>query len=145
MIEHPNKKIMSEAIKFGLKKSTVGVIITQGDKIIIKTGGKIFSKEHDVTGHSEIVAIRNACKKLGTHELKDCWLYTTYEPCPMCMSAICWAKMKGVVYAASHKDRNKTWNWIILIPSKDIIKKSEHKPILIEEFMRQEAKLILNK
>lgn len=81
-MEHPNKKIMSEAIKFGLENSTVGVVITHGDKIIIKTGGKIFSKEHDATGHSEIVAIRKACKKLGTHELKDCWLYTTYEPCP---------------------------------------------------------------
>jgi tRNA(Arg) A34 adenosine deaminase TadA len=143
-MEHQNKKIMLEAIKFGLKNSTVGVIITQGDNIIVKTGGKIFSKEHDATGHSEIVAIRKACKILGTHELKDCWLYTTYEPCPMCMSAICWAKIKGVVYAASHKDRNKIWKWEILIPAKNIIKKSEHKPILIEEFMRQEAKLIID-
>jgi len=136
---------MEEAIKFGLKNLTVGVIILQGDKVIVKTGGKIFSKEHDATSHSEIVAIRKACKKLGTHELKDCWLYTTYEPCPMCMSAICWAKMSGIVYAASHKDRNKTWTWSILIPSKEIIEKSEYKPKLIEEFMREEAKEILKK
>jgi len=53
--------------------------------------------------------------------------------------------MKGVVYAASHKDRNKTWDWIILIPAKEIIKKSEHKPLLIEKFMRKEAKEILKK
>ena len=144
-MEHPSKKIMIEAIKFGLKNSTVGVIIVRGDKIIIKTGGNIFSKEHDATGHSEIMAIRKACKKLGTHELKDCWLYTTYEPCPMCMSAICWAKMEGIVYAASHKDRNKTWDWPILIPAKEIIEKSEYKPRLIEEFMREEAKKILEK
>lgn len=144
-MKHPNKKIMQEAINFGLKNFTVGVIITKNDKTIVKTGGTIFSKAHDATGHSEIVAIRKACKKLNTHELKDCWLYTTYEPCPMCMSAICWAKMKGVVYAASHKDRNKIWKWIILIPAKNIIKFSEHKPILIEEFMRNKAKEILKK
>jgi len=136
---------MQQAINFGLKNSTVGVIITRGDKIIVRTGGTIFSKEHNATGHSEIVAIRKACKKLGSSELKDCWIYTTYEPCPMCMSAICLAKMKGVVYAASHKDRNKTWNWSILIPAKNIIKKSEHRPIIIEEFMRKEAKEILKK
>ena len=144
-MKHPNKEIMQEAINFGLKNYTVGVIIAKGDKIIVKSGGTIFSKEHDATGHSEIVAIRKACKKLGTHKLKDCWIYTTYEPCPMCMSAICWAEIKGVVYAASHKDRNKCWRWIILIPAKDIIKKSEHKPILIEEFMRKEAKEMLKK
>lgn len=136
---------MQEAIDLGLKEPTVGCIIIKGNKKIVKTGGTIFSEEHDATGHSEIVAIRKACKKLGTHELKDCWLYTTYEPCPMCMSAICWAKMKGVVYAASRKDRNKTWTWEIMIPSKKVIKKSEHKPILIEEFMREEAKEILKK
>lgn len=144
-MKHPNRKIMEKAIKLGLNNSTVGVIITQDDKIIVKTGGTIFSKDHDVTGHSEIVAIRKTCKKLGTNELKDCWLYTTYEPCPMCMSAICWAKMAGVVYGASHEDRNKTWNWMILIPAKEIIARSEHKPKLVEEFMREEAKEILKK
>ena len=142
-MEHPNKKVMAAAIKFGLKNSTVGAIITQGDKIIIKTGGTIFSKNHDATGHSEIVAIRKACKKLGTNELRDCWLYTTFEPCPMCMSAICWAKMAGVVYAASHKDKNKTWDWIISIPATEIIKKSDHQPKIIGEFMRHDAQEIL--
>ena len=112
-------------------------------KLSLKPEEKFFPKEHDATGHSEMVAIKKACKKLGTNELKDCWLYTTYEPCPMCMSAICWAKMAGVVYAASHKDKNKTWNWIISIPAKRIIEKSDHKPILVEEFMRKEAKEIL--
>jgi tRNA(adenine34) deaminase len=142
---HPNKKIMKEAIHFGLENLTVGVIIVKDDEIIVKTGGKIFSKEFDPTGHSEIVAIRKACKKLHKNDLKGCWLYTTYEPCPMCMSAICWAKMEGIVYAASHKDRNKVWNWSIMIPAKEIVNKSEHKPKLVEEFMREEAKEILYK
>jgi tRNA(Arg) A34 adenosine deaminase TadA len=142
-MEHPNKKIMQIAIDFGLKNKTVGAIIIQGDKIIVKSGGEIYSDLHDATGHSEIEAIRKACKDLGTNRLTECWIYTTYEPCPMCMSAICWARMKGVVYAASQKDSNKTWKQMIKISAKEIIEKSEHKPILIEEFMREEAKEIL--
>jgi len=136
---------MEEAIKFGLENSTVGVIIVQNDNIIIKTGGEIFSNNHDATGHSEIVAIRKACKKIKTNELKNCWLYTTFEPCPMCMSAICWAKVEGVVYASSQKDKNEVWKSIINISAKEIIQKSEYKPKLIEEFMREEANKILAK
>ena len=134
---------MQKAIDFGLRNSTVGVIITNGDKIIVKTGGTIYSDSHDATGHSEIVAIRKACKKLGTNRLNECWIYSTYEPCPMCMSAICWARMKGVVYAASQNDRNEKWKQMILIQARNIIEKSEYKPTLIEEFMREEAKEIL--
>jgi len=134
---------MQEAIAYGYKNGTVGCIILKDDTIIAKSGGTIFSKEHDATGHSEINAIRKACRKLKTNELRDCWLYTTYEPCPMCMSAICWAKMSGVVYSASHKDRNKKWTWEILIPSEKIINKSEHKPKLIKEFLRKESLKIL--
>jgi len=143
-MKHPNKKIMQKAIDFGFKKNTVGCIIIKGDKIISQKGGTIFSKNHDVTGHSEINTIRDACKKLGTHELKNCWLYTTYEPCPMCMSAICWAKIKGVVFAANHSDRNERWTWEILIPSDKIIKKSEHKPKIIADFLREESLKILD-
>jgi len=142
-MEHPSEIIMKKAINFALKKSTVGVIITNGEKIVVMTGGTIFSKNHDVTGHSEIVAIRKACKIFNSNNLSGCWLYTTYEPCPMCMSAICWAKIDGVVYGASHLDRNDRWKWSILIPSKEIIKKSDHKPILIENYLRKEAKIIL--
>ncbi|MFT4309093.1 MAG: nucleoside deaminase [Candidatus Woesearchaeota archaeon] len=142
-MEHPNEEIMRKAIEYGYTNRTVGCIITRDDKIIAKAGGTIFSDEHDATGHSEINAIRAACKKLGTHELKDCWLYTTYEPCPMCMSAICWAKMEGVVFAANHTDRNERWTWEIMIPSEKIVEKSEHKPRIIPNFLREESLKIL--
>ena len=142
-MNHPDKKIMQKAINFGLKNKSVGAIIVKGNKIISKKSGTIFSKIHDSTGHSEINAIREACKKLKTNDLSGCWIYTTYEPCPMCMSAICWANMKGIVYGANHEDKNKVWKWIISIPAKEIIKKSEHKPKLIENFMRNQAKEIL--
>ena len=88
---------MAQAIEFGFTHWTVGCLIVQGDEIIAMSGGTIFSADHDVTGHSEINAIHQACKTLGRHHLDDCWLYTTYEPWPMYMDAICWSKMAVVV------------------------------------------------
>ena len=135
---------MNKAINFGYRNHTVGCIIVKEDKIIAQAGSTIFSKNPDATGHSEINAIRKACQKLGSHELKGCWLYTTYEPCPMCMSAICWAKLDGVVFAANHSDRNQRWTWEILIPAEKIVQKSEHKPKLIADFLRKESLKILD-
>ena len=143
-MKHPNKKIMQMAIEKSLKNLTLWVVIVKGDEIIAEAGGTIFSKDHDVTGHSEINAIRKACKKMKNHDLSGCWIYTPYEPCTMCISAICWAKMRGVVYGASHKDRNNIWPWGILIPSKKMILKSDYKPKIIGEFMRMGAKKVLD-
>jgi len=53
----------------------------------------------DPTAHAEVVAIRQACSKLGTFELKDCELYTSCEPCPMCLGAIYWARLSRIYYA----------------------------------------------
>jgi len=142
-MQHPDQALMAQAIEFGFTHWTVGCLIVQGDEIIAMSGGTIFSADHDVTGHSEINAIRQACKTLGRHHLDDCWLYTTYEPCPMCMAAICWAKMAGVVYAATQEDRNDRWTMEVHIRAAEVIAKAEHKPQLIEAFMREESLKIL--
>lgn len=141
-MKHPNKKVMQECIKFGKKNRTVGAFIVKGDKIIVKCGGRIF-EANDPTGHSEMRAIKKACKKLKSLRLKNCWMYTTFEPCPMCASAIVWAGMKGVVYGASMKDRNKTWTQRIVIPCREVFKHGTPKVKLHGEFMRKEAKEIL--
>lgn len=143
-MQHPNKEIMEQAIEFGFENQTVGCIIVKCEKVIIKAGGTVFSEEHDVTGHSEINTIRKACKELGTRELSECWLYTTFEPCPMCISAICWAKIVGVVFAANHNDCNERWVWDISIPAEDIVNQSKHKPKLIPNFLRNESLKILS-
>jgi tRNA(Arg) A34 adenosine deaminase TadA len=142
-MQHPSQTLMTQAIEFGYTHWTVGCLIVQDDAIIAMSGGTIFSEEHDVTGHSEINAIRQACKTLGRHHLHNCWLYTTYEPCPMCMAAICWAKMAGVVYAATQEDRNDRWTVEVHLRAAEVIAKAEHKPQLIGEFMRQESLKIL--
>ena len=140
---HPSRVLMAQAIEFGFTHGTVGCLIAKDNEIIAVSGGTIFSAEHDVTGHSEINAIRQACKKLGSHHLHGCWLYTTYEPCAMCMAAICWAKMEGVVYAATQEDRNDRWTVEVHLRAAEVIARAEHKPQLIEAFMRQESLKIL--
>ena len=78
---------------------------------VIVKDGKIISSAHntvvesmDATAHAEVNCIRKASKKLGTHDLEGCTLYTSAEPCPMCLSAIIWANIKEVYYCNTKKD-----------------------------------------
>ena len=105
-------KFMKEALKEDLK----GIHNKEGGPFgcIIVCKGKVISRAHntviktkDPTAHAEINAIRKACKKLKTFNLKDCELYTTCEPCPMCFSAIHWSRIKKVYYACTRKDAAK--------------------------------------
>ena len=73
------------------------VIVKDGD--IIAEGYNRVIEMNDPTAHAEIVAIRNACQFLGTFQLTDCEIYTSCEPCPMCLGAIYWARPARVVYA----------------------------------------------
>jgi len=81
---------------------------------VIVKDGKIISEAHntvvescDATAHAEINAIRSASKKLKTHDLEGCILYTSAEPCPMCLSAIIWANIKEVYYANTSDDADE--------------------------------------
>ena len=75
-----------------------GCIITDSNYNIISTGTNRVTIEKDPTLHAEIVAIKNACKKINDFNLSDCRLYTSYEPCQMCLSAIYWSRIKNVYY-----------------------------------------------
>lgn len=80
-----------------------GAIIVKNGKIIA-TGTNKVTKNNDPTAHAEITAIRNACEKLGTFQLDDCEIYSSCEPCPMCLGAIYWARFKKLYFAASKED-----------------------------------------
>ena len=84
-----------------------GVVIIDKDGKVIANGNNRVLKEKDPTAHAEIVAIRKACKKLNTYDLSDCILYTSCEPCPMCLSAIIWANIKTVYYGCTKDDARK--------------------------------------
>lgn len=80
-----------------------GAVIVKDGKVIAKAHNRVI-KTNDPTAHAEIVAIRKASKKLGRFDLADCQIYSTCEPCPMCLAAIHWAKMKMLYYGCTKKD-----------------------------------------
>ena len=103
------KKFMSEAIKLAkenLKSNNggpFGAIIVKNGKIIGR-GVNTVTTDSDPTAHAEINAIRNACKNLNTFQLDDCEIYSSCEPCPMCLGAIYWAHIKKLYFAGSKND-----------------------------------------
>ena len=141
-MNHPNKKIMQRAIDLAKKKKAVACVIVKGDRIISEAVTTIYQKKQPFR-HAEINAIEKACNKLNSFDLSGCWLYSTYEPCPMCASACVWARLKGVVYGASMKDRNEVYTQRVLIPCKTVLSKGTPKLLLHEEFMRKECKPLL--
>ena len=104
-----NKKFMREAIRLSVQKmrgnhgGPFGAIVVKGNRIVGRGWNKVTSS-NDPTAHAEVSAIRDACKRLKTFELDGCELYTSCEPCPMCLSAIYWARLKAVYYGNTRKD-----------------------------------------
>jgi len=80
-----------------------GCIVVKGDEIIGRGNNRV-TANNDPTAHAEIVAIREACQALGSFQLTDCDIYTTCEPCPMCMGAIYWARPRKVYFANTRHD-----------------------------------------
>ena len=83
-----------------------GSIIVKNDKVIAEGSNKV-TLNNDPSAHGEIVAIRKACKSLNNFNLSGCELYSTCEPCPMCLSAIYWAHIDKVYYANTRNDAQK--------------------------------------
>ena len=80
-----------------------GAVIVKDGKIVGKGANQVTSS-NDPTAHAEVVAIRDACKNLGDFSLNGCTIYTSCEPCPMCLSAIYWARLEKVYYANTQDD-----------------------------------------
>ena len=81
------------------------VIVKDGE--VVATGVNSVTQWNDPTAHAEVVAIREACRKLGTFWLKDCDVYTSCEPCPMYLAAICWSHCSAIYYGNSAADAAK--------------------------------------
>ena len=91
-----------ENVESGLGGPFAALIVE--DDTVLATGTNRVTTVQDPTAHAEITAIRAACKERGHFELDGCTLYSTCEPCPMCLGAIYWARLDRVVYAASRTD-----------------------------------------
>ena len=106
-------KNLQEAIKEAIKGieendgGPFGAVITDKDGYVIATGHNEVLKTKDPTAHAEINAIRKACQKLNTKDLSNCIIYSTCEPCPMCLSAIIWSNIKVIYYGSTRKDASQ--------------------------------------
>jgi tRNA(Arg) A34 adenosine deaminase TadA len=104
-----NGKFMREAIRLSIQMmrrgqgGPFGAVVVRRGKIVGRGSNQVTSA-NDPTAHAEIVAIRAACKRLKTFQLDDCDLYTSCEPCPMCLSAIYWARLGHVFYGNTRQD-----------------------------------------
>ena len=102
------EELMRKAIDLSIKSvrnggGPFGAIIARKGEIIAE-GSNGVTIYNDPTAHAEVTAIRKACEKLGTFDLKGCEIYTSCEPCPMCLGAIYWAHLDKIYYANDRKD-----------------------------------------
>ncbi|WP_338407946.1 nucleoside deaminase [uncultured Flavobacterium sp.] len=109
MCSNKQNEFMQEAIRLSIenvmsgKGGPFGAVIVKDGEIIARGANEVTSSG-DPTAHAEIVAIRNACKTLGTFQLDGCEIYTSCEPCPMCLGAIYWARPDKMYFANTKKD-----------------------------------------
>lgn len=103
-----DKTIMDDIVKLSIENVEEGggpfsaAIVKDGK--IIATGVNRVTASHDPTAHAEVMAIRNACRKLNTYDLSDCVIYSSCEPCPMCLGAIYWARIPELFYCNTKQD-----------------------------------------
>jgi guanine deaminase len=109
-ISEEDKIFMREAIEMSLKGMRSGeggpfgcVIVDENGSIIGRGNNRVLAT-NDPTAHAEVVAIRDACRNIGHFQLDNCTIYTSCEPCPMCLGAIYWARPMRIIYACSRED-----------------------------------------
>jgi tRNA(Arg) A34 adenosine deaminase TadA len=114
-----------------------GAVIVRDGKIIAR-GWNCVTSLQDPTAHAEIVAIRAACRRLGSFQLADCDLYTSCEPCPMCLAASYWARLRKIFYANTRRDAAKIKfddAWLY----REIARPLPHRKIPMRQILRREA------
>ena len=107
-ITEQDKEYMREAIRLADESvknggGPFGAVIVKDGEIVAGSSNSV-TRENDPTAHAEVNTIRQACRKLGTFDLSDCVIYTSCEPCPMCLGAIYWAHIKRIYYGNTKKD-----------------------------------------
>ena len=136
------KKFMAKAIELSINSANTiggpfGSVIVKDNEIIAEGSNKVTSS-NDPTAHGEVVAIREACKKLNTFDLNGYELYSNCEPCPMCLSAIYWSHIDKVYYANTRDDAQKIDFDDSLIYS-ELLKNVKKRKIPMVQMMRDEA------
>ena len=144
-----HKKFMRAAIKLAEKGvdsnsgGPFGAVVVK-DNVIIGEGFNSVTSANDPTAHAEIIAIREACKKLKSFQLNDCVIYTSCEPCPMCLGAIYWARPKKVFFAGNREDAAE-FNFDDQFIYDELSIKMEDRSIKFETLIRDEALTVFEK
>ena len=133
---------MTRAIELSIENVNLGggpfgSIIVKNDKVIAEGSNKV-TLNNDPTAHGEIVAIRKACKSFNNFNLSGCELYSTCEPCPMCLSAIYWAHIEKVYYANTRDDAQKI-DFDDSLIYLELLKNVKKRKIPMVQMMRVEA------
>ncbi len=136
------KKFMAKAIELSINSANTiggpfGSVIVKDNKIIAEGSNKV-TYSNDPTAHGEIVAIREACKNLNTFDLSGCEIYTSCEPCPMCLSAIYWSRLDKIYYANTREDA-KNIDFDDSFIYTEIPKKIDDRKIKMVQMLREEA------
>ena len=119
----------------------VGAVLVQGDAVLAVSANRPIAG-HDPTAHAEIVAIRDACQGLGTFRLDDCELFTSCEPCPMCLGAIYWARLRKIYFGALRSDAAEA-GFIDDLIYKEIALPPFQRELACEQLMADQAVLAL--
>lgn len=134
---------MREAIRLSLVQMRAGnggpfgaVVVRKGR--IVGRGFNLVTSTNDPTAHAEVVAIREACRKLKTFKLDDCELYTSCEPCPMCLSAIYWARLRRVYFANTRKDAARI-EFDDDFLYREVVRPISKRSLPMKQFLRDEA------
>ncbi len=134
---------MREAIRLSIQKIRDGnggpfaCVVVKDGKIIAR-GCNSVTSTNDPTAHAEVVAIREACNVLNTFQLDDCEIYTSCEPCPMCLGAIYWARPDKIYFANGRNDAAKI-GFDDLLLYEELPKKISERKIPTQQLMREEA------
>jgi guanine deaminase len=99
---HEAIELSRENVRTGKGGPFAAVIVKNG--LVIARGTNLVTSSNDPTAHAEIVAIREACRAVGSFQLDECEVYTSCEPCPMCLGAIYWARPKAIYFANTRDD-----------------------------------------
>jgi len=140
---HPEKKFMRMAIDKAMEgvdkgQSPFGACIVKNGEVIA-CDHNIVLLSTDITAHGEINAIRNACKKLDNIQLNDCVIYSTCEPCPMCFTAIHWARINKIIFGARIEDAERFGFNELRVSNFHLKEKGGSKVEIHSDFMRDEC------
>lgn len=137
-----HKEFMARAIQLSIENvekggGPFGAVIVKDGEIVAESGNSV-TLDNDPTAHAEVNTIRKACKKLSTFDLEGCVIYSSCEPCPMCLGAIYWAHLDELYFANNKKDAgNIGFDDAFIYDELDL--PYEKRKLKTNQFMREEA------